>query len=110
MQPRFAHFAKKAAGDGGHPAVAISVRAGGFPVSSTMTLPFGKADGTPHSTGKLGVHWHKGYWQSMDSLRDRSCWRRMGDGKRSVENLVLKAAASRRFGLPTMLRGRFERC
>ena len=21
--------------------------------------------------GKLGVHWHKGYWQSMDSLRDK---------------------------------------
>jgi glucose-1-phosphate cytidylyltransferase len=21
--------------------------------------------------GKLGVYWHKGYWQSMDSLRDK---------------------------------------
>ena len=66
-------FREKAAGDGG-------LINGGFFVCEPEV--FGLIDGDATvweeepmerliARGKLGIHWHRGYWQSMDSLRDK---------------------------------------
>jgi glucose-1-phosphate cytidylyltransferase len=66
-------FREKAAGDGG-------LINGGFFVCEPEVFEFIDDDSTVWEEGpiervtehgKLGVHWHKGYWQSMDSLRDK---------------------------------------
>jgi glucose-1-phosphate cytidylyltransferase len=66
-------FREKAAGDGG-------LINGGFFVCEPEIFELIDDDSTVWeeepmerliARGKLGVHWHRGYWQSMDSLRDK---------------------------------------
>jgi glucose-1-phosphate cytidylyltransferase len=66
-------FREKAAGDGG-------LIKGGFFVCEPKVFDLIDNDETVWEEapmervikdGKLGVYWHKGYWQSMDSLRDK---------------------------------------
>jgi len=66
-------FREKAAEDGG-------LINGGFFVCEPEVLDLIDGDATVWEEepmerlvekGKLGVHWHRGYWQSMDSLRDK---------------------------------------
>jgi len=66
-------FREKAAGDGG-------LINGGFFVCEPEVLDLIDGDATVWEEepmerlvekGKLGVYWHRGYWQSMDSLRDK---------------------------------------
>jgi glucose-1-phosphate cytidylyltransferase len=66
-------FREKAAGDGG-------LVNGGYFVCEPEVFALIDDDATVWeegpmerliARGKLGVHWHKGYWQSMDSLRDK---------------------------------------
>lgn len=66
-------FREKAAGDGG-------LINGGFFVCEPEVFDLLDGDSTVWEEaplerlierGKLGVYWHRGYWQSMDSLRDK---------------------------------------
>jgi glucose-1-phosphate cytidylyltransferase len=66
-------FREKAAGDGG-------LINGGFFVCEPEVFELIDGDSTVWEEepieraikqGKLGVYWHQGYWQSMDSLRDK---------------------------------------
>lgn len=66
-------FREKAAGDGG-------LINGGFFVCEPQVFDLIDGDATVWeeepmerlvAQGKLGTYWHRGYWQSMDSLRDK---------------------------------------
>ncbi|HEY9548818.1 MAG TPA: glucose-1-phosphate cytidylyltransferase [Kiloniellaceae bacterium] len=66
-------FREKAAGDGG-------LINGGFFICEPEVFDLIDGDATVWeeaplerlvTQGKLGTYWHKGYWQSMDSLRDK---------------------------------------